>query len=147
MTVQSDFETLLALREGRRTTVYLDSLGKPTVGIGHLVTDDDGLDVGDTITDDQVDAFFAADSASALAAARAQAAEAGIRDESFLPYLASVCFQLGNAWTAKFPNTWAMICNRAYDDAANALEGTRWQQQTPVRVADFQAALRRLATS
>jgi GH24 family phage-related lysozyme (muramidase) len=145
VTVESDFEALLANREGKRLTVYRDSLGKPTVGIGHLVTDDDGLEVGDTITDADVDAFFARDSAAALAAARSQAAEAGITDEAFLPYLGSVCFQLGSHWTATFPHTWAMICAGQYAAAADALDGTKWQAQTPVRVADFQGALRRLA--
>jgi len=64
------FENLMALREGRETTVYLDSLGKPTVGIGHLVLPEDNLKVGDTITDEQVDALFKKDGAAAMAAAR-----------------------------------------------------------------------------
>jgi lysozyme len=144
MTVMSDFEALLALQEGKRLTVYRDSLGKPTVGIGHLVTDDDDLDVGDQITEAQCDAFFAQDAGGAMKAAEAQAAQAGITDQTFLPYLASVCFQLGNAWTAKFPNTWRMIVNGEYEAAANALNGTPWQEQTPVRVQDFQTALRKL---
>jgi GH24 family phage-related lysozyme (muramidase) len=145
MTVQSDFETLLASREGCELTVYRDSLGVPTVGIGHRVTAADGLAVGDTITQAQCDAFFAADGASALAAAHDLVDQAGITDQAFLPYLASVCFQLGNHWTEKFPNTWRMIVDGYYAEAANALDGTIWQKQTPVRVADFQSALRRLA--
>ena len=52
------FEKLVALREGRRNDVYLDTLNKPTVGIGHLVVPGDNLEVGDVITDAQVSAFF-----------------------------------------------------------------------------------------
>jgi GH24 family phage-related lysozyme (muramidase) len=138
------FEKLMALREGRETTVYADSLGKPTVGIGHLVRPEDNLEIGDTITDEQVDAFFKKDGAAALAAARSQANQAGITDSPFIPYLASVNFQLGTKWTATFPHTWKMIVDGEYENAAQALNGTIWQKQTPVRVKDFQDALRRL---
>jgi GH24 family phage-related lysozyme (muramidase) len=141
---EAAFEKLMALREGVRTTVYLDTLGKPTVGIGHLVLPQDNLKVGDTITNERVDAFFAKDGAAALGAARSQATLAGITDSSFIPYLASVNFQLGVRWTATFPHTWQMIVNGEYEDAAQALDGTVWSRQTPVRVKDFQDALRRL---
>jgi GH24 family phage-related lysozyme (muramidase) len=140
----ADFEKLLALREGRRKDVYLDSLGKPTVGIGHLIVAGDNLKLGDRITDEQVTALFKKDSAPAMRAARAQALEAGITDSSFIPYLASVNFQLGTKWTGTFPRTWRMIVDGKYEDAAAALNDTLWAKQTPVRVKDFEDALRRL---
>ena len=138
------FEKLMALREGCRNDVYLDTLNKPTVGIGHLVVAGDKLKVGDVITDAQVSAFFQKDGAAAMSAARSQAVEAGISDTDFLPYLASVNFQLGTGWTGTFPNTWKMIVDGRYEDAAKALDGTIWAEQTPVRVKDFQDALRKL---
>lgn len=49
---------LLIAREGKRNTVYLDSVGKPTVGVGHM---DESLTVGDVWTDDQVEAALVAD--------------------------------------------------------------------------------------
>ena len=104
----------------------------------------DKLKVGDVITDAQVSAFFQKDGAAAMSAARSQAVEAGISDTGFLPYLASVNFQLGTAWTGTFPNTWKMIVDGRYEDAAKALDGTMWAEQTPVRVKDFQDALRKL---
>ncbi len=142
--VDAEFEKLAAQREGRKNVVYKDSLGKLTTGIGHLVLASDHLVLGQTISDAQVDMFWKADSAAAMAAARHQAEQAGITDPKFLPYLASVCFQLGTGWINKFPNTWKMICKGEYETAAVALGGTLWAKQTPVRVADFQGALRRL---
>jgi GH24 family phage-related lysozyme (muramidase) len=142
--VEAAFEALMAEREGRRKDVYLDSLGKPTVGIGHLIVAADHLKMGDTITDAQIDDLFTQDSADALSAARSQAADAGITDLTFIPYLASVNFQLGTLWTKTFPNTWKMILDGKYEEAADGLDGTKWAQQTPVRVRDFQVALRRL---
>lgn len=55
---------LLVQREGKRNTVYLDSEGKPTCGIGHY---DPTLVVGDIWTDEKVEAAFRADSAWVLA--------------------------------------------------------------------------------
>ena len=138
------FRELMVLREGCRTTVYADSRGFPTVGIGHLVVPADDLRLGDVISEDRVNAFFAGDSRDALTAAWAQAGEAGIISDAFMPCLASVNFQLGTGWTQKFPNTWQMIVDGLYEAAATALDGTLWQQQTPVRVQDFQQALRAL---
>ena len=140
----ANFETLMRLREGVRTTVYLDSLKKPTVGIGHLVQPGDKLKVGDVITDKQVSDFFKQDGAKALTAARAQAAKAGVKDLDFIVYLASVNFQMGTKWTQAFKKVWQLILDGKYEDAAMALEGTRWKKQTPRRVKDFQGALRRL---
>lgn len=142
--VKTAFRQLMVLREGDKTKVYLDTRQLPTVGIGHLVVPADNLRVGDVISEARVDELFAADSADALSAAWAQAGQAGITSSNFIPYLASVNFQLGTGWTDKFPNTWKMIEQGHYDDAANALAGTLWQKQTPTRVKDFQDALRAL---
>jgi len=49
---------LLIAREGKRNTVYLDTVGKPTVGVGHM---DESLVVGDVWTDEQVEATLQAD--------------------------------------------------------------------------------------
>lgn len=133
----------LKLREGVRNCVYRDSLGKPTVGVGHLVRPEDRLNVGDCISDDQVNAFLVQDSQWAWNAAQQQAGEAGIGDSCFAIALGSVNYQLGAGWRTKFPTTWQLIMNGQYCEAAAGLESTLWNQQTPVRVDDFQAALRK----
>ena len=138
------YEALLKLREGWRDVVYLDTLRKPTVGIGHLVRPEDNLLVGQKVTPAQISAFFAHDGADAMRHAVSQADYAGITDQAFLPYLASVCFQLGDNWVAKFPNTWKLICQGQYTRAAVALAETAWFEQTPTRVKDFHDALLRL---
>jgi GH24 family phage-related lysozyme (muramidase) len=124
--------------------VYLDSLKKPTVGIGHLVTPADKLKVGDEITDKQVSEFFRKDSAKAVSTARSQAAKAGIKDSHFIVYLASVNFQLGTGWNRIFKTAWKLILECNYEEAAQSLEKTKWYRQTPIRVKDFQKALRSL---
>jgi GH24 family phage-related lysozyme (muramidase) len=140
------FRDLMILREGRVLTAYIDTLGHLTVGIGHLVLPSDGIVLGQVLTDAEVDALFAKDAASALSAARAQMAIAGITSEAFVPYLASVNFQLGDHWTATFPNTWRTICQGKYNLAAAMVLASEWYHETPVRVKDLQDALRALPT-
>lgn len=136
-----DFETLITLREGNRKVVYLDSRGKPTGGRGHLILPSDNMKVGQVIPDAVNEAWFKHDTAGALEAATEEMKQAGIIEPTFLPYLGSVNFQLGLKWTASWPHTWAMIVAGNYEQAADSLEGTPWQKQTPVRVQDFQDAL------
>lgn len=127
--------------EGRRNDVYPDSLGIPTVGIGHKVVPSDNLTVGDVIADDRVNQLFAQDGSKALDAARAQAAQAGISDPEFILHLASVNLQLGTHWISPFSTTWGKIVAGDYAGAADGLNKSKWARQTPVRVQQFQRAL------
>jgi GH24 family phage-related lysozyme (muramidase) len=136
--------TLIAQREARHNDVHVDAQGRLAVGIGHVVVPADGLLAGDVISDERVDALFAADITEALRAAQSQATEARITDAAFLLALAAVNFQLGGHWRRALPHTWQMITDGNYDDAAEALNGTLWARQTPERVKDFQDALGRL---
>ena len=136
-------EQLLRKREGHRTDVYNDPKkdNKPTVGIGHLVQPADKLKLGDTVDEKRISEFFKKDSAKAQAAARSQAAKAGIKDPQFVVYLASVNFQLGSGWYKKFRKTWELIMAGKYSEAAKEVQRSRWNSQTPIRVKDFQSAL------
>lgn len=81
------------------------------------------------------------------AAARAQAAEAGITDPDFVAALASVNFQLGTGWNRGkngFVKTWALIRKGDYAAAADEVARSDWYEQTPRRVIAFQEALRSL---
>lgn len=138
------YENLLALREGVKYKVYYDSLGKPTGGIGHLLLPSDGLSIDQPIPEDTVQRWFQHDGATAMDHAVSQAKTAGITSQAFLPYLASVCYQLGGGWVSAFPRTWGTLVAGNYAGAAASLLGTKWYRQTPTRVQDFMAALMKL---
>ncbi len=134
----------LKLREGWRTKVYLDSLKKPTAGMGHLLSAAENAQykVGDTIPDGVLNAWAFADVQKAYADALSEAAQLDVSDQDFVNALASVAFQLGTGWTTKFPNTWAMMKAGKWEAAAEAVQQSLWFKQTPVRVEDFESALR-----
>lgn len=135
----------LIQREGKRNMVYKDSLGKPTVGVGHLVQKGDNLKVGERISDAKVREFLEKDASKAFNAAKMQAGELGINDADFIIALGSVNFQLGTSWRSKFPNTWRHIVNGNYAQAIKNIERSLWAKQTPVRTKDFVNAIKQVA--
>ena len=143
----------LVLREEPREKTYLDSLGKLTGGIGHLLLKEEQplYPEGTVVPEEVRNAWFEADSAKATKAAYDQAQE--LQASSLIPALAAVNFQLGTAWTEKFPKAYEHLKNGNYESAIQEIENTSegsgkpssWKKQTPVRVTDFVAAIRELA--
>ena len=137
----------LKLREGWRTDVYLDTLGKPTAGMGHLLTasENQQYSVGATVPDDVLNGWAQADTQTAYNAALRQASELNISDQNFINALASVNFQLGAGWNQEFKMTWADLQVGKWQQASAEAQDSAWYKQTPVRVQDFQQAILALA--
>lgn len=136
---------LLKLREGWRTKVYLAS-NIPTAGMGHTLTQQERTQykVGDEVPEAVLNRWAERDVRKAYEAAKVQAAELGVNDQKFIVALTSVNYQLSTNWTTKYPNTWANLKAKEYEKAAAELENTTWYRQTPIRVKDFQQAIRAL---
>ena len=137
----------LRLREGDRSDVYNDSRNLPTAGVGHLMsaTDLATYPLGSIVPQAVRDAWLENDSRRAYDAATAQAATLGVTDQAFINALGAVNFQLGTAWNTEHRNTWAFMVAGDWEAAAVEAADSAWNTQTPVRVQDFQAALRALA--
>lgn len=152
-TFKKQIQDHLVLREGNKEKSYLDSLGKLTAGIGHLLSPEEAklYPEGTVIPEEIRNNWFEADSAKATKAAYDQAQE--IQAPSLIPALTSVNFQLGTAWTEKFPTAYEHLKNGNYESAIQEIENTSegsgklsdWNKQTPVRVKDFVASIRELA--
>jgi len=140
------FLTHLKKREGFRNKVYLDSLGKPTAGIGHLLTAEENktYKVGDVIPDSILDNWLEQDALKAWTAALQQSKDLNVTDLDFIDALASVNFQLGTGWFKIHKNTWKFLKDKRYEEAAKEAADSTWFKQTPVRVKDFQKAIRSL---
>lgn len=143
---ESQRNELIIAREGNVPTSYLDSEGKLTGGIGHLLTAAERKQYpeGTPIPQEVRDQWFIEDSKEARDATTRQLKQAGISDPRATAVFESVNFQLGSAWTKKFPRTWKLIKQGKFKQAANEVQtnasGTGpslWKQQTPKRVNDF----------
>jgi len=152
-TFRKQIQDHLILREGNKEKSYLDSLGKLTAGIGHLLSPEEAklYPKGTVVPEEIRNNWFEADSAKATKAAYDQAQE--IQAPSLIPALTSVNFQLGTAWTEKFPTAYEHLKNGNYESAIQEIENTSegsgklsdWNKQTPVRVKDFVSSIRELA--
>ena len=126
--------------------VYLDSEGKPTVGIGHLIDNDSpgsvkNLKVGDTITPAQAHELFKTDVDDAV-----KLTNAAIKAHPNLinvDYNASaeVSYQMGNKVWKGFPNTMKLIDAGDYLGASKEVMKSKWAKQTPQRAKAFSDAL------
>lgn len=106
-------------QEGVELQVYADPIGLLTVGVGHLVTARDGLNLGDTITEQQADAFLRADLQVAERAV-SELVKVKITQAQFNA-LVSLIFNIGRARFAA--STLLRLLNRGdYDGAAAQFE-------------------------
>jgi GH24 family phage-related lysozyme (muramidase) len=133
------------LREGRKGKVYLDSLGKPTGGIGHLLKHDEikKYPVGTILSDALIEKWFVDDSQKALETSLKHWAEIGKLTAPFLAALISVNFQLGD-FSVKFKNSYKLLKEHKFDQAIVNIKGSLWARQTPVRVKDFVTAIEKI---
>ena len=149
----NDYLNHLEHREGNEERVYLDTLGKPTCGVGHLLTERERqvYKVGDRVSQEQRDEWLQQDAAMAWEAAAQQMQELDIEDTNFIIALGSVNFQLGTRWMNKFPSAYRALANKDYDEAIRQVSTgsgrngqSKWKEQTPVRVEDFVIAIDKL---
>ena len=144
-------------REGNIDKSYLDSLGKLTGGIGHLLLEDEikKYPKGTRIPREVREGWIQKDSVKAWDAAIDQAADLGVSEhEQFIEALGSVNFQMGTNWMKKFPSAYKALKTGNFHEAIDQLEwvnprrkekgASTWKKQTPVRVRDFVNAITEL---
>ena len=131
-------QILIEESEGVRLTAYRDSLGKWTVGVGHLLDQSRGWD-GYTITQAQAETLLQADMGSSRS-------YAGVfpnyysMNEVRQAVCVSMCFQLGSK-PLHWPNFMSALKAQDYSAASAAGLDSLWAQQTPKRAQREMAML------
>ena len=120
--------------EGYRNKVYLDTLGKRTVGVGHLCVEDFWED------DKEYEEKFLMtilehDLETAIKGAKDLMSENGCMDmdEVAEEIIIEMIFQLGKTGVSKFRNMWKALSSLDYSTAASEMLDSRWAKQTPNR--------------
>lgn len=123
LTASDDLLEAMIEEEGARRTVYRDVAGYPTVGVGHLVTPTDGLQVGDRVTRDQVLDFLEHDIAEAQHAVARLVGDLPLSQNEF-DALVDLAFNVGegNLAAERSPGLNAAIAARDYDAIASELD-------------------------
>lgn len=129
-------DAILRREEGKRLTVYKDTLGFLTVGIGHKVTPEDDLAVGDRITDLEAEDIFADDKKKVIDAMREAFGYPSWFDtigEGRQAVLQAMAFQMGIHGMLAFHKTIDFLKRYLWDEVAEAMLDSKWAQQTPER--------------
>ena len=129
--------------EGYRNKVYLDTLGKRTVGVGHLCVEDcweDNKEYEEKFLLDilQKDLQGAIEGAEDLINNCPSGGKANISDEAKIIIIEMV-FQLGKTGVSKFRNMWKALQQNPpqYSVAASEMLDSRWAKQTPNRAKEM----------
>jgi lysozyme len=123
--------------EGLRTSMYLDSLGKATVGIGHLVQphERERFAEGVEIPMDEITELFEIDLNRAAAGAD-MLIQDNIGHDLPQPVgevILEMVFQLGTTGVSKFKKMWKAMRVKDWETASAEMKNSRWHKQTPRR--------------
>ena len=122
--------------EGCVYNVYLDHLGYPTFGIGHLVLDSDpehGLEVGDAVSEDRVVEVFEQDVQSVLSDCNRLYEDFDDLPEEVQRVIANMMFNMGLTRLSKFRGMKRGVDARDWNQAADEMVDSRWYRQVTNR--------------
>ena len=123
--------------EGVMYETYRCSLGHPTGGIGHLLTewDEDYYDkpIGTKIPNEKVEEWFAIDINVTLSDCQEIFPDFNNLPEEAQLVIANMCFQLGRPRLSNFKKFIAAVNDADWIKAAEEMEDSRWHKQTTER--------------
>lgn len=136
--------------EGVKHIIYLDHLGYPTVGCGHLIQPDDeeyGKEVGSTITEARCSALFASDIDGVLADCGRLYATFSDLPEEVQRIIANMMFNMGLTRLSKFKKMKAAVEKGDFEEAANQMHDSKWRKQVPNRAERLINRMRNITTT
>ena len=130
------FRDELKRDEGVKYEIYLDHLGLPTCGIGHLITEWDneyGQEVGTPVAEERVNELFEKDLATTV-----DECKLIYNDFDDLPVkvqhiIANMMFNMGRPRLSRFHNMKKAVDNRDWFEAAYEMTDSKWAKQVPNR--------------
>ena len=126
----------LEIDEGVVHEIYLDHLGYPTFGIGHLVTDDDpeyGADVGTKVDEARCIEAFESDLESVLSDCKILYPNFDDLPEEAQQIIANMMFNMGRPRLTKFKMMKDAVDNGDWNEAADQMVDSRWYAQVGKR--------------
>jgi GH24 family phage-related lysozyme (muramidase) len=138
----------LAEDEGCKFEIYLDHLGLPTYGIGHLVVEGDpeyGQPVGTPVDEERVRQVFNLDIASTLDECQVLYPDFDDLPEDCQLIIANMMFNMGRPRLSKFKGMKAGVDARDWNRAADEMVDSRWHDQVPNRAKRLVKRMRALA--
>lgn len=126
----------LKVDEGVKYEIYLDHLGLPTFGIGHLVLPTDmesGAEVGTPVSEARVNECFASDVGVVLTECNILYPDFETLPEEVQLIIANMLFNMGRPRLSKFKGMKAGVDARDWNRAADEMVDSAWYRQVTNR--------------
>ena len=133
--------------EGVKYEVYLDHLGLPTFGIGHLVTESDEEyeeHVGYPVSKQRVNDVFEEDMKIVLDDCKILYSDFDELPEECQHIIANMMFNMGRPRLSKFKGMKRGVDTRDWNTAADEMVDSRWYKQVTKRADRLVARMRAL---
>ena len=130
------FREELKRDEGVKNEVYLDHLGLPTCGIGHLITEWDteyNAEVGTPVSEERVNELFEKDLATTIDECRLIYNDFDVLPVKVQHIVANMMFNMGRPRLSRFHKMKKAIDNRDWYEAAYEMTDSKWAKQVPNR--------------
>ena len=134
--------------EGRIDEIYLDHLGYPTFGIGHLVVEHDaeyGKEVGTYVPENRVIKVFEQDIETVLSDCNRLYEDFEDLPEEAQRVIANMMFNMGYTRLSKFIGMKSGVDARDWNEAADEMIDSRWYYQVINRANRLVERMRNLA--
>ena len=131
--------------EGFVPRTYKDSLGKRTIGFGHLCVEPEQWDDDKEYTREELERVFDNDFEEALKNAESLIGERSI---NFIAkqVIIEMVFQLGIGGVGKFKKMWSALDKEDYGEASFQMMDSLWAKQTPSRAEKLSQKMRSAKT-
>ena len=139
----------LKVDEGVKYEIYLDYLGLPTCGIGHLIKEDDpehGLEVGTEIDDERVNELFDQDIEVTINECRKLYYDFDKLPEDAKHIIANMMFNMGRPRLSRFHKMKRAVENSEWKEAANQMKDSKWYKQVTNRAERLCERMRDVST-
>ena len=126
----------LKIDEGVKYEIYLDHLGLPTCGIGHLIQSTDpehGLEVGTKVDEERVNELFDEDIQVTIQECKYLYNDFDDLPEEAQRIIANMMFNLGRPRLSRFLKMKQHVDNRDFVSASEEMKDSKWYRQVTNR--------------
>tara|TARA_R100000541_G_scaffold15022_3_gene24414 strand:+ start:241 stop:684 length:444 start_codon:yes stop_codon:yes gene_type:complete len=131
-----ELQDQISIDEGLVEEIYLDHLGLPTFGIGHLILETDeeyGQEVGTPVSKERINQCFESDLQNVLSDCEILYPDFYELPEEAQQIIANMMFNMGRTRLSKFKGMKAGVDSRDWGKAAEEMIDSRWYSQVTNR--------------
>ena len=129
--------------EGFRDSIYRDSLGKKTIGYGHLIVHEDDFVEGRSYSKKELEETFKKDFLKAVDGAN-RILDLSKIDPKAQDIVIEACFVLGVTGFSRFKRCVIALEEHRYKDSSDELKDSLWYKQATNRVETLAKILEKL---